>query len=383
MRSTLPSLRYQRCGNTPGKDSVVTHDLGQEGTNSEAGKPCYRFFSKAQVYARMKFRFQSEYIRMDEQGEEIGLVVDCEWPEALSDNLEDKAAAKGALIFSLDGTSCYILVPVLVSQEFVLHLDPIYFGDYPKSMRERLGDRPPKFSQQERELLKDSLDFIGLNHYTSKFVGHATNSLEENDFYKIQDVEIIAEWGGGEVIGQKAASSWLYMVPWGIRKVLNHIAERYGNPPVYITENGMDDEDEDTSPLHEMLDDKLRVSYFKAYLASIHQAILWAKETFLCSRRRDQPVSPYVRPLPEKEVDPSSLNPEFAFGRRRLPSSIRGNTPLPELSVEAGGNVPPSVTLSPLALSAVQAVGTTLPQHYLRSSLSVVLSEAIVISGTI
>ncbi|KAF3652789.1 hypothetical protein FXO37_17341 [Capsicum annuum] len=231
----------------------------------------------------------------DEQGEEIGLVVDCEWPEALSDNLEDKAAAKGTLIFSLDGTSCYILVPVLVSQEFVLHLDPIYFGDYPKSMRERLGDRLPKFSQQERELLKDSLDFIGLNHYTSKFVGHATNSLEENDFYKIQDVEIIAEWGGGEVIGQKAASSWLYMVPWEIRKVLNHIAERYGNPPVYITENAlqimlrslpssflfggsngpcMDDEDEDTSPLHEMLDDKLRVSYFKAYLASIHQAIL-------------------------------------------------------------------------------------------------------------
>ncbi|KAM3283076.1 hypothetical protein P3S67_026721 [Capsicum chacoense] len=134
---------------------------------------------------------------VDEQGEEIGLVVDCEWPEALSDNLEDKAAATRRLGFQLGW-----------------HLDPIYFGDYPKSMRERLGDRLPKFSQQERELLKDSLDFIGLNHYTSKFVGHATNSLEENDFYKIQDVEIIAEWGGGEVIGQKAASSWLYMVPF-------------------------------------------------------------------------------------------------------------------------------------------------------------------------
>ncbi|CAN4126673.1 unnamed protein product [Withania somnifera] len=141
-------------------------------------------------------------------------------------------------------------------------------------MRERLGDGLPKFSQRDRELLKHSLDFIGLNHYTSKFVGHAANSLEENDFYKIQEVEIIAEWKGGEVIGEKAASSWLYIVPWGIRKVLNYIAERYGNPPVYITENGMDDEAEGTSPLHEMLDDKLRVSYFKAYLAAIHQAIL-------------------------------------------------------------------------------------------------------------
>ncbi|XP_047256666.1 beta-glucosidase 42 [Capsicum annuum] len=193
----------------------------------------------------------------DDQGGEIGLVVDCEWPEPLSENLEDKTAATRRLDFQLGW-----------------YLDPIFFGDYPESMRERLGDRLPKFSQQDRELLKHSLDFIGLNHYTSKFVGHAANSLEENDFYKIQDVEIIAEWEGGEVIGEKAASSWLYIVPWGIRKVLNYIAERYGNPPVYITENGMDDEDEDTSPLHEMLDDKSRVSYFKAYLAAIHQAIL-------------------------------------------------------------------------------------------------------------
>jgi len=36
---------------------------------------------------------------------------------------------------------------------------------------------------------------------------------------------------------------------------------------------GMDDEDSDTLPLHEMLDDKLRVRYFKGYLASVARAI--------------------------------------------------------------------------------------------------------------
>ena len=36
---------------------------------------------------------------------------------------------------------------------------------------------------------------------------------------------------------------------------------------------GMDDEDNDNLPLHEMLDDKLRVRYFKGYLASVAQAI--------------------------------------------------------------------------------------------------------------
>lgn len=58
-------------------------------------------------------------------------------------------------------------------------------------MRERLGDKLPKFSQRDKELLKHSLDFIGLNHYTSRFVGHAVTTLEENYFYKIQDVERI------------------------------------------------------------------------------------------------------------------------------------------------------------------------------------------------
>jgi len=36
---------------------------------------------------------------------------------------------------------------------------------------------------------------------------------------------------------------------------------------------GMDDEDNDSLPLNEMLDDKLRVRYYKGYLASVAQAI--------------------------------------------------------------------------------------------------------------
>ncbi|KAJ0736903.1 putative beta-glucosidase [Helianthus annuus] len=79
-------------------------------------------------------------------------------------------------------------------------------------------------------------------------------------------------WENG-AIGEKAASPWLYVVPWGLRKVLKYIAQKYNNPPIYITENGMDDEDNDASPLHEMLDDKLRVNYYKGYLASVSLAI--------------------------------------------------------------------------------------------------------------
>lgn len=43
------------------------------------------------------------------------------------------------------------------------------FGDYPSSMRERVGDRLPKFSAAESSLLKGSLDFVGINHYTTYY----------------------------------------------------------------------------------------------------------------------------------------------------------------------------------------------------------------------
>ncbi|KAL0298492.1 UNVERIFIED_CONTAM: Beta-glucosidase 42 [Sesamum radiatum] len=192
----------------------------------------------------------------DKQGGQIGLVVDCEWSEALSDRVEDRNATTRRLDFQLGW-----------------FLDPICFGDYPETMREKLGDRLPKFSERHKELLKNSVDFIGLNHYTTRFVCHATDNREDNDFYRVQEVERIAEWEGGETIGEKAASPWLYIVPWGIWKVLNYISMRYNNPPVYITENGMDDEEDGTSPFNHMLDDKLRVSYYKGYLAAIHQAM--------------------------------------------------------------------------------------------------------------
>ncbi|KAJ7949236.1 Beta-glucosidase [Quillaja saponaria] len=198
--------------------------------------------------------YRSKY--KDTQGGQVGYVVDCEWAEANSDRTEDKSAAARRLDFQLG---------------WFLH--PFYYGDYPRVMRERIGDQLPKFSEEDKELLRNSLDFIGLNHYTSRFISHVADCDVESHFYKAQEMERIVEWEGGKAIGEKAASEWLYVVPWGIQKVLNYVAQTYQNTPIYVTENGMDDEENETSPLHEMLDDKLRVRYFKEYLAAVSQAI--------------------------------------------------------------------------------------------------------------
>lgn len=48
-------------------------------------------------------------------------------------------------------------------------MDPLFFGDYPTSMRKRVGNRLPKFSASEAALIKGSLDFVGINHYTTYY----------------------------------------------------------------------------------------------------------------------------------------------------------------------------------------------------------------------
>ncbi|KAM1174463.1 hypothetical protein EV2_027757 [Malus domestica] len=128
--------------------------------------------------------YRSKY--KDKQGGQVGLVVDCEWAEANSDTIEDKVAAARRLDFQLGW-----------------YLDPIYHGEYPKVMRERLGDRLPIFSEKDKELLKNSVDFIGLNHYTSRFIAHGRDNHDKGDFYKAQGIEKIVEWEGGEAIGEK------------------------------------------------------------------------------------------------------------------------------------------------------------------------------------
>lgn len=76
---------------------------------------------------------------------------------------------------------------------FFRYLDPIFYGDYPETMRERLGEHLPEFSEKDKELLKNSLDFVGLNHYTTRFVVDAATNCEDNEFYRVQGVERIGK----------------------------------------------------------------------------------------------------------------------------------------------------------------------------------------------
>lgn len=92
----------------------------------------------------------------------------------------------------------------------------------------------------------------------------------------------------------QAGSSWLHIVPWGIRKLAVYLKDMYGNPPVIITENGkllkssqswirkqifninmagMDEKNKPFVDMEKALEDDKRISFHRDYLSNLSAAI--------------------------------------------------------------------------------------------------------------
>jgi beta-glucosidase len=183
----------------------------------------------------------------------IAIVINSDWLEPLTTSQADKDAANRGMDFMLH----WLVDPILGN------------GDYPKSMKRQLGKRLPQFTKEQSLLLRGSVDYIGLNHYTSAFVSANKSSIipkTDLDGHTVTSrVDI-----NGTLIGRRAKSSWLYGVAWGFKKLLVHIKNRYNNPELIITEQGWSTADYDDEAIH----DTSRVQYYQSYLESMVSAML-------------------------------------------------------------------------------------------------------------
>ncbi|KAA8528129.1 hypothetical protein F0562_035620 [Nyssa sinensis] len=152
-------------------------------------------------------------------------------------------------------------------------MDPLTMGDYPRSMRSFVGNRLPKFSKEQSNMLKGSFDFLGLNYYTANYASYAPNSNSVNVSYLTDSQTSLTAVRNGVPIGEQAGSSWLYVYPRGIRNLLLHIKRKYNNPLIYITENGVDEVNNSTLSLKDALVDNWRIDYHYRHLSFIRQAI--------------------------------------------------------------------------------------------------------------
>ncbi|KAL5983323.1 Beta-glucosidase 12 [Asimina triloba] len=153
------------------------------------------------------------------------------------------------------------------------YLHPLTYGDYPESMKSNVGNRLLKFSKNQSEMVKQSFDFIGVNYYTANYAAHAAYSNNIPPSYNTDSRSNLTTERGGIPIGERAASTWLYFYPRGIRDVLVYIKERYNNPVIYITENGVDEYNNATLTLEEALEDHMRIRYYRRHLSYLYKAI--------------------------------------------------------------------------------------------------------------
>lgn len=168
-------------------------------------------------------------------------------------NTEDIAAADRYLQFMLG----WFAHPIFVD------------GDYPPALKTQIENKGnecshsvpailPAFTPDEKQRIRGTADFFGLNHYTSRLVNSSAGGCSPGpegvgDFH----ADVDPSW-------PSTASDWIYSFPSGLRSLLNYISTEYLSStkvPIYITGNGMPTEYSGDS-----LNDTSRVEYMSRYI---------------------------------------------------------------------------------------------------------------------
>ncbi|CAL8356342.1 unnamed protein product [Lota lota] len=152
---------------------------------------------------------------------------------------------------------------------------PIFHGDYPQVMKDYIGkksaqqglgtSRLPSFSSQEKSYIKGTSDFLGIGHFTTRYITQKNYPASRSgaSFFTDRDLAELVDprW-------PDPGSEWLYSVPWGFRRLLNFVKAQYGNPMLYVTENGVSEKMTCT----ELCDD-WRIKYYRDYINEMLKAI--------------------------------------------------------------------------------------------------------------
>jgi beta-glucosidase len=172
----------------------------------------------------------------------IGLVVNLEPKDPASDDPADLEATRRADIY--------------LNRQY---LDPVLLGRYPAEMSEIFGDGWPEHPESEMATLRTPFDFLGVNWYTRALTRFDPEQAP------ISAARVIPK-------GALATETGWEVHPESFTRTLLWVKERYGDLPIYITENGAAFPDP-VRAAEGRIDDPLRVSYFREHLRAVHEAI--------------------------------------------------------------------------------------------------------------
>ncbi|MEN0658287.1 GH1 family beta-glucosidase [Caldifermentibacillus hisashii] len=182
----------------------------------------------------------SKFRELNIEGE-IGYAPNTTWLEPFSDKQEDIDA-------------CHREIGHYVEW----FMDPVFKGEYPQFMLDWFRKKGVRLHIQDGDLesINQPIDFLGINYYTGYIARYKENSgLFDFEYIKMGYERTEIDWP---------------VYPEGFYKVLTYINNRYGNIPIYITENGACYNDE---PINGKIKDKKRIKYLKQHLVALSRAI--------------------------------------------------------------------------------------------------------------
>lgn len=172
---------------------------------------------------------------------EIGLVVNLEPKYPASDSPADAAAVGRADAY--------------MNRQY---LDPVFFGRYPEEMKAIFGDAWPDWPQADYDLISTKFDFLGINYYTRSVT-------QASDSYPLRAGAV------RQPLGTYTETGW-EVFPQGLTDTLTWVKARYGDIPMYITENGAAFFDPAVAE-GDRIRDPLRMDYLRKHIGAVKAAI--------------------------------------------------------------------------------------------------------------
>lgn len=137
-----------------------------------------------------------------------------------------------------------------------INLDPLFLGRYPAAFEQTFA---PLVQAGDLQAIRVPVDFLGVNYYGPSWIKH-------------DPAAFLAQAGYGAVPEgtPRTLLGWPISAD-GLVAVLTRLRDQYGNPPVFITENGACYED--PAPANGVVADPERTAYIKAHLEACARAI--------------------------------------------------------------------------------------------------------------
>ncbi|KAJ7097728.1 glycoside hydrolase [Mycena belliarum] len=152
-------------------------------------------------------------------------------------------------------------------------VSPLYTGDYPLSVLQS-GALPLHFTPVEKRMLKGSVDFLGLDFYTSQWATSTMNCSSASDSYPECTTTYQQDPRTGIDIGRPTASDWNFDAPHTtIYGGIKYVAETYNATNILVSETGMGVLNETSLPLAQVLEDVDRIVWYRGVLTAMKQAL--------------------------------------------------------------------------------------------------------------